>query len=74
MVGQVSIPFGPEAPPPKDRDLYPARHQLELWWSGQVMPDANGPLHPAPSREKPVSRWRFYQVVSPYSERPMMLQ
>jgi hypothetical protein len=78
MVGQVSIPFGPKArapKTPKTGGTFPARHEIELWWSGQVMPEANGPVHPAPSAgRKLVSRWRFYAVVMPYSRRPMMLQ
>jgi hypothetical protein len=78
MVGQVAIAFGPTVAAPKDaarEDLYPKRHEIELWWSGQVMPEANRPLRPAPGRaDKPVSRWRFYRVVMPYSLRPRMLE
>ena len=77
MVGQVRVSFGPAAARPKEarRDSYPARAYVELWWSGQVMPEANGPLHAAP-RDGTASpgRWRFYAVVTPYSRTPMYLQ
>ncbi|MBL8917754.1 MAG: hypothetical protein JNJ54_02755 [Myxococcaceae bacterium] len=74
MTAQVRISFGPKAQRPageRGRDLFPERHQLELWWSGEVMPDANGRLNGAPTTPRPKSRWRFYQLVLPYSLRPM---
>lgn len=74
MTAQVRISFGPKAERPKGekgRDLSPERHQLELWWSGEVMPDANGRLNAAPTTPRPKSRWRFHQLVLPYSLRPM---
>ena len=74
MTGQVTIAFGPPGKAPKDPERYPDRHQLELWWSGEVMPEANGPLHPAPSAQPPKSRWRFYQLIAPYSLQRMHLQ
>lgn len=77
MQGQVSIPFGPKVPPPqsqtKDNERYPSRHELELWWSGPLMPNANGPVHATvPPGSKP-GRWRFYQLVLPYSHTPTHL-
>lgn len=74
MTGQVNIAFGPPGAAPKDPEMYPARHELELWWSGEVMPEANGPLHATPSAQPPKSRWRFYQVIAPYSLKRMHLQ
>lgn len=74
MTGQVLISFGPKAAPPKDKDLYPERHQLEFWWSGEVMPDANGPRNASPTSPRPVSRWRFHQLITPFSLRPMLRQ
>jgi len=74
MTGQVTIPYGKKAKKPKNPELYPERHELELWWSGEVMPEANGPVHPAPvAGEKPAMRWRFYQVIKPYSMKPTYL-
>ena len=73
MTGYVIIPFGPEAPRPADAEArcYPTRHQIELSWSGPLMPDANGPaLERAPKGSTP-GRWRFYQLVTPYSRKPM---
>jgi len=69
MVGQVAIPFGPTPPRPKDRRLAPDHHQLELWWSGQVMPEANGAVRVPPAGTKRSGRWRFYKLVAPYSQR-----
>jgi hypothetical protein len=77
MVGQVKVAFGPPAVRPKGArpDSFPIRAYLELWWSGQVMPEANGPLHAAPRADTPSpGRWRFYAVVAPYSRTPMFLQ
>lgn len=76
MTAQVMVSFGPSVPRPKGekaRDLYPERHQLELWWSGEVMPDANGPVHASPTTPRPKSRWRFHQLVLPYSLKPGFL-
>lgn len=76
MTGQVRIAFGPKVPAPKGtpRDRFPERHELELWWSGEVMPEANGDVNAAPTNPRPKSRWRFYQVILPWSQRPVMLQ
>lgn len=76
MTGQVQISFGPKFPRPKGtpEDRYPEQHQLELWWSGEVMPEANGALNAAPTSPCPKSRWRFYQLITPYSQRPLYLQ
>lgn len=67
MTGQVTIPFGPEAPPPKDKRRSPPRHEIELWWSGPLMPDANGPVHATPPAGSKPGRWRFYALTLPYS-------
>lgn len=73
MTGQVVIPFGTPAPAPSDPDLYPSTWQIELWWSGQVMPEANGPRHARPlAPDQPAGRWRFYDLVAPYSRAPVM--
>lgn len=76
MTGRVTLSFGPKAkvPPGTPSDRYPDVHQIELWWSGEVMPEANGPLHAAPTTPRPKSRWRFNQVVLPFSQRPVFLQ
>ena len=74
MTGQLLIELGPPGRPPKDKDRYPERHQLELWWSGEVMPEANGPLRSTPAAQPPASRWRFYALHAPYSLRRVYLQ
>lgn len=76
MVGQATLSFGPEVPAPTGSgNRYPSRHQVELWWSGQVMPDANGPVHHAPVTPGAAEgRWRFYEVVLPYSRKPSLRQ
>jgi len=71
MTGQVRIPFGPKAPGARKKpEWYPERWELELWWSGEVMPNANGPLNAAPTSPRPVSRWRFHSLVAPRSRDP----
>lgn len=74
MTGQVVIAFGDaaRAPANAERDeLYPETWQIELWWSGQVMPEANGPRHAHPLEPgQPAGRWRFYDVIAPYSREP----
>ncbi|MBE7451334.1 MAG: hypothetical protein HS111_21285 [Kofleriaceae bacterium] len=71
MTGQVVIPFGAPAPAPRDARRYPPTWQLELWWSGQVMPEANGPVHARPQApDAPPGRWRFFDVIAPYSRTP----
>jgi hypothetical protein len=47
MTGQVAIQFGPKVERPQNGGRSPEQHQLELWWSGEVMPEANGPVHSA---------------------------
>ncbi|MBL8912511.1 MAG: hypothetical protein JNM17_17595 [Archangium sp.] len=76
MTGQVRIAFGPKVPAPKGTpsDRFPETHQIELWWSGEVMPEANGPVNASPTSPRPKSRWRFYQVITPWSQRPLYLQ
>jgi hypothetical protein len=74
MPGMVTISFGPAPRPPKDRELYPPTHELVLWWSGEVMPEANGPCHAAPTTPKPASRWRFHQLLTPYSQQRRYLE
>jgi hypothetical protein len=74
MPAMAHLSFGPPATKPKDGELYPARHEIELWWSGEVMPEANGPVHVAPTSPAPASRWRFHELVLPYSRRQMHLQ
>lgn len=76
MTGQVRIAFGPKVPAPKGtpNDRFPDHHEIELWWSGEVMPEANGPVNASPTTPRPKSRWRFYQVITPWSQRPMYLQ
>jgi hypothetical protein len=69
MVGQVSVPFGPRYPRKPGSLSRPERHAIELWWSGQVMPDANGPLFSAPKSSVPVvGKWHFYDLVLPHSD------
>jgi hypothetical protein len=69
MVGQVRIPFGPRYPRKPGSLSRPDRHEIELWWSGQVMPDANGPLFAAPKSPVPtVGKWHFYDLVLPHSD------
>jgi hypothetical protein len=74
MTGMVRLSFGPKGAPPKDKELFPERAQVELWWSGEVMPNANGPRNPSPVSPKPASRWRLHQVILPYTLRPTYLQ
>lgn len=74
MTGKVSIPFGPVAPAPKDKRRDPPRHELELSWSGPLMPEANGAVHATPPSGSKPGRWRFSQVVTPYSRTPTYLQ
>ena len=62
------------APAPKDTELYPPTHELELWWSGEVMPEANGPHHATPTTPTPKSRWRFYRLLTPYSQQRRYLE
>ncbi|MBI5511002.1 MAG: hypothetical protein HY903_19750 [Deltaproteobacteria bacterium] len=59
LSGSVSFAFGPRAEIADDDPRYPAQHEIELWWSGQVMPRPNGPLQTTPAPDKPASRWRF---------------
>jgi hypothetical protein len=76
MVGQVEIPFGKKVPRPKgkDKEAYPEQPVIELWWSGLVMPHANGPRFATPQPGAPQEgQWHFYQVIEPYSRRPMFL-
>lgn len=56
MPAKAYVSFGPSAKAPKPGARFPPRHQVELWWSGEVMPEANGPLHAAPSATPPKSR------------------
>ncbi len=72
MTGQVSLYFGPT--PKDDPQRTPYRHQLELWWSGEVMPEANAPLHARPAPKPPKSRWRFYALTAAQSRQQMYLQ
>lgn len=76
MTGQVRVSFGPKVPAPKGtpKDRFPDHHQVELWWSGEVMPEANGAVNASPATPRPKSRWRFYRVITPWSQRPMYLQ
>lgn len=67
MQGRVSVPFGPPAPAPANKRLVPPRHELELWWSGPLMPEANGPVHATPPPGSKPGHWRFHQLVLPYS-------
>lgn len=69
MPARALVSFGPEAKPPADDELHPSRHQIELWWSGEVMPEANGPLRARPVAPAPRSRWRFHELVLPYSQK-----
>lgn len=75
MVGQVLVPFGKPYPSKKRNDeRYPDRHQIELWWSGEIRPEANGVMFSAPGdRPRPKIRWRFYDLVLPYSRKPSYL-
>ncbi len=73
MPGRVTIPFGPEVAAPANKQLFPSRHELELSWSGPLMPEANGPVHATPPPGSKRGRWRFYQVVMPYSQTPSQL-
>lgn len=71
--GIAIVPFGRPAPAPSDPSRYPPTWQLELWWSGQVMPEANGPRYARPRHpDDPPGRWRFFDVVAPYSRRPSL--
>lgn len=74
MPGKAFVSFGPEAKAPKSGARFPPRHQVELWWSGQVMPEANGPLRAAPAATPPKSRWRFHDLVLPYSREHLGLE
>lgn len=67
MPAKAYVSFGPDAKAPKSGARFPPRHQVELWWSGEVMPEANGPLRAAPAATPPKSRWRFHDLVLPYS-------
>jgi hypothetical protein len=67
MTGKVTISFGPKGTGAPRPGLYPERHQLELTWSGEVMPEANGALFAAPASPRLERRWRFYRLVMPYS-------
>jgi hypothetical protein len=73
MPGRVNIPFGPKPVEKKKNAVlhsdpqYPERYELELWWSGPLMPEANGPVRAtAPAGSKP-GRWRLHRIVKPYS-------
>ncbi len=68
MVAQVNLSFGPKVKRPDNGLAYPPRHQIELWWSGPVMPEANGPRYDKPGPGRPIlGAWRFYVLVFPYS-------
>lgn len=74
MPARAYVSFGPKAKAPKSGERFPERHQVELWWSGEVMPEANGPLRAAPGAEAAKSRWRFHDLVLPYSRQHFGLQ
>ena len=71
MVGQVRLYFGRGIVAPKDaNERMPHYHMLELWWSGQVMPEANGPKYALPQRPgAPDGEWRFHSLIRACSER-----
>lgn len=76
MVGQVQIAFGKKVPRPKGKgkDTFPEQPTIELWWSGLVMPDANGDRFAKPQPGAPQQgKWHFYQVIEPYSLKPTYL-
>jgi len=69
MPAWAAVWFGPIVPapePPRPTCDWHARYGMEFWWSGQVMPAANGPrfTRPGPDRPPP-GRWRFYRCVAP---------
>jgi hypothetical protein len=69
MVARVHIPFGPRVPRKAGSMSRPEYHEIELWWSGQVMPEANGPLLAAPKSTVPVKGgWHFYNLNLPHSD------
>lgn len=75
MPAKATVYFGPklQRPTTGPRDSYPDRHAVELWWSGAIMPDANGPVFKSP-RKGAKMKWEFYQLVLPYSRQPTYLQ
>ncbi|RLB48992.1 MAG: hypothetical protein DRJ42_22000 [Deltaproteobacteria bacterium] len=79
MQASATVGFGPDAEAPEDDNpndpLYPATHQMILYWSGPVMPDSSGPRYSAPQPGLPTrGRWRFSRFVFPYAQRRGALQ
>ena len=74
MTGQLMFYFGPKVPRPKNakNSAYPERHAIELWWSGAVMPDANGRIYDPPKKDVKL-KWHFFKLVTPYSMTPSYL-
>ncbi len=70
MVGQIRFSFGPTERAPEGKEgYYPNRHQIELWWSGQVQPEPNTPPRSSPSDSESgqPGHWRFYAIIKPYT-------
>jgi hypothetical protein len=77
MVAQADVMFGAVQKPRGKREnmTWHARHGIELWWSGQVMPEANGPRFTSPGRDRPPpGRWRFYRCFAPRWEPNVYLE
>jgi hypothetical protein len=74
MPARAHIYFGPKVDPPPaaKRNAFPPRHRLDFYWSGPLMPEANGPVHETPPAGAKPGRWRFDQVTMPYSLTPVM--
>jgi len=74
----IRLSFGEKIQRPANigSNMYPEYREIELWWSGQVMPAPNAVAfaHPTAPHITSVGKWKFSNIILPYSKNSSGMQ